>query len=463
MKAPVYITLITFVIALLSGCSRKDTLPEPYPTDSLGKINRWILDSMRQFYYWSDQIPARPDYSLSPDRFFTSLLSTRDRFSHISGPGIPAPGNSYFTYGFQYAFIQVPGYMQYIGVMTFINTNGAAYHAGFKRGSYFIKVNGSPITAQNIEALNKVLNNPGNITLTPARYNNNTWEAGEDTTLYRGYAAENAVYYTRVFTGNNIKTGYLYYSSFNESYDGALLEAFGKLKREGVKELILDLRYNAGGSVASCAKLAAMIAGRLTGSEIFAIYEGNRQEGKRARTLQQVLNTSGNTAGKQYQQLQAQQLNLNRIFIITTAATVSAAEMLVNNLKPFLEVIQIGETTTGKDEASFTITDLRVPKQVEWTLQPIVYKLFNKNGEGNYAGGISPRYPVAELAVLPLGQVGANGDALVHKALELIYGQGYAGDPEDLRQMARHPRIQGKPVFSSAAAQAAVAAPVTIR
>lgn len=453
---------ITFILLSLSACSKKDVLPEPYPTDSLGRINRWILDSMRRFYYWSDAIPVSPDHTQSPDQFFKNLLSASDRFSHISGPDVPSATNSYFTYGFHYAFMQVPGETGYIGVMTFVNRNGAAANAGCERGTYFIKVNGASIHSQNIDQVNQLLNDRGNITITTASYTDSGWIADKEIQLSPGYAGENAVYYTRIFNGNNIKTGYLYYTSFNESYDANLLEAFAKFRQAGVKELIVDLRYNAGGSVATCAKLSALIARNLTAGEVFAIYEGNRHEGKRSRTLQQVLNTSGSAAGRQFAQLQAAQVSISRVFILTTAATVSSAEMTINNLKPFLQVVQIGETTTGKDEASFTITDQRIPKQVDWVLQPIVYKLFNKSGQGGYSQGIAPQYAVTETASLPLGAIGTNADALVHKALELIYGPGFTGDPEDLRERSQHPAINASAIYRSAVEQAVKAAPVVV-
>ncbi|GEP94267.1 peptidase S41 [Chitinophaga cymbidii] len=436
-------------------------MPEPYPTDSLGRINRWTLDSMRRFYYWNEQIPAKPDHSLSPELFFQSLLSPSDRFSHISGPHVPAATNSYFTFGFHYAFLQAPGYDHYIGVVTFVNINGAADRAGLARGSYFIKVNGRPIDAQHLAAINREMNEKGSLTLTTTTFHNDVWEPGADIQLNPGYARENSVYYTRIYNNGATKTGYLYYTSFDESFDGSLLEAFRKFRDAGVSELILDLRYNAGGSVASSAKLAALIARQLNAGEVYAIYEGNRTEGRRPRTLQAVLNTSGSAAGRQYSDLQPYQLSINRLFVLTTHATVSAAELVVNNLKPFLNLVQIGETTAGKDEASFTITDQRSPREVEWTLQPIVYKLFNKNGEGGYSAGITPQHAVSEMSALPLGAIGAGDDALTGKALEIIYGPGFSGLPADLRR-APHRRISVKPVYQSVTGQAARAAPVSV-
>jgi C-terminal processing protease CtpA/Prc len=435
---------------VMFSCGKKDVVvPDPYPTDSLGRIDRWILDSMRRYYYWSGEITSQPDYSLSPGPFFTHLLSAKDRFSWISnGADVKAPSNSYFTYGFHYAFVQVAGIDGYLGVITAVNTNGPADRAGLQRGSYFSKVNGVSVNAANLTSINTQLKTGTRITLTGVTYNNG-WQEGSNTVLSAGFAGESAVYYTRSYIANGITTGYLYYSSFDENYDAQLLAAFGKLKAAQVSELILDLRYNAGGSVASSAKLAAMVARTLTAGDTYAVYQGNSQEGRKSRTLQQVLNTAANATGRQYAALQEKALSLQRVFILTTRGTVSAAELVANNLKPFIPVTRIGETTAGKNEASFLISDYRVPRRVYWQMEPTIYKLFNKNNEGNYEAGLVPQYPVAELEQLPLGAIGSAEDPLVYKALQLIYGAGLPDHFTNLRAI-KQPVIPALPVYRSA-------------
>lgn len=420
----------------------------PYPTDSIGRINRWISDSLTRYYYWSDEIPGKPDQTLPPDAFFKSLLSSSDRFSWVSnGLDIIPPSNSYFTYGFHYAFVQVAGYDGLIGVVTDINKGGAADGAGLRRGSYFLAVNGEKVTSQNMETANGWLKTPSYVRITPATYDGNAWKSAAEIELSAGYVFEDPVRFTRTFVAGGIKTGYLYYTSFDENYDDRLVPAMDKLKQAGITELILDIRYNAGGSVASSAKLAALISNKLAATETYAIYGGNRFEGKRGRSLQEVLNTSGNAAGRRYEDLKGHQLSLSRIFILTTGGTVSAAELIVNNLKPFLQVVQIGETTRGKNEAGFVIADYRNPPQVTWTMEPTVYKLFNKNNEGNYENGLVPQYIVPEMAQLPLGDLGTSGDPLVKKALEIIYGSAGPGNYTELR-VSQKP-IEAKPVYRS--------------
>ncbi|HEY0612275.1 MAG TPA: S41 family peptidase [Chitinophaga sp.] len=462
MKPPrIIISLITVVV--LAGSCKKDGDGEYYPTDSIGKINKWMLDSMRQFYYWNDAIPKSPNYSLQPEAFYKSLLYKDDRFSAIVNTLDPAPPNSsFYRFGFHFAFVQVAGYANYIGVITFVMPFSPAAALGLQRGTCFLQVDGQPVTAQNVAAtLERMQSSALSLQLTLATQENNTWTPGNTVSINTGLFGENPIYYTRSFTAVGKKTGYLFYNYFHETFDADLMTAIDKLKRAGVSELILDLRYNLGGSVASSAKLAAMIADKLGRNSVYAIYEGNRRLGRRGRTLQEVLQTSGSNAGKNYDDLQSVSLHLGRVFILTTKATASAAELIINNLRPYLEVIQIGETTTGKDEASFLITDLRNPKQVAWELHPIVYKLFNSNNQGGYNQGLAPAYQVSELATLPLSPVGQASDPLIHQALELIYGSNIPGAPTDLRQ--RRFAAPCTPIFNSAATLARSMPPASVQ
>ncbi|RYD88666.1 MAG: peptidase S41, partial [Sphingobacteriales bacterium] len=115
-------------------------------------------------------------------------------------------------------------------------------------------------------------------------------------------------------------------------------------------------------------------------------------------------------------------LNLSRLYILTTAATASAAELMINNLRPYMSIIHIGETTRGKDEASITISDRRGTKRVDWVMYPIVYKLYNATGNGNYSTGIVPDRSMIESANLPLQSFGNAADPMINYAIGLING-----------------------------------------
>src|SRR5690606_23347214 len=109
--------------------------------------------------------------------------------------------------------------------------------------------------------------------------------------------------------------------------------------------------------------------------------------------------------------------------IIATNYSASASELVINNLRPFLsdaDVIHIGETTVGKNEGSITIVDERKPRQIEWGIQPIVVKLANKAGFGDYPDGLDPQYEIDEWAYIPWAPIGSMDDPLLAKAISLI-------------------------------------------
>ncbi|MNE47611.1 hypothetical protein D3C80_1420230 [compost metagenome] len=110
---------------------------------------------------------------------------------------------------------------------------------------------------------------------------------------------------------------------------------------------------------------------------------------------------------------------LTKVYIIATKNTASAAEVVINNLKPYIEVIHIGENTFGKDVGSFGIQDQRPAKRIEWVLYPIVYKISNANNIGGYSNGLIADDKMDENLSLPLKEIGNPEEPLLNRALQL--------------------------------------------
>jgi C-terminal processing protease CtpA/Prc len=421
-KLIIYALLLLAIVAD-TACSKKDT---PYiPTDSLGKLNKWVYDSMQLYYYWTAEMPANPDYSLPAQDFFKQLLSSKDRFSYISNRSNIGPVKTTTElYGFHYTLTPNPfNNQKLVGIITCVAPGSNASNIGLKRGIMFTKVNDQTITPENRGAITQALQ-ASTAMLQLAGFNNDRTALVDSAraTLQATAFTQKSVYATKIFESNGIKTGYLAYYFCLEKDDGAVLQNIQKLKQQGVSECILDLRYNPGGSVASATKLAAMLAGNFNPANIFITYRGNRHGGTVKQSFQNAIAFSGNASGKNMTDLQSANLHLTRLFILTSPETASAAELLTHNLRPYTQVIQIGETTFGKDEASFTIEDKRNPRQIEWLIAPIVYKIADGQGKGDYSTGLVPDHVVVETSKLPLLPIGEPGDLPVDKALTLIYG-----------------------------------------
>ena len=72
---------------------------------------------------------------------------------------------------------------------------------------------------------------------------------GKTLALTKTNLAENPISIKKIIPNGAHKIGYLMYNGFYPSYDLELNDAFGYFKSEGVTDLVLDLRYNGGGSV----------------------------------------------------------------------------------------------------------------------------------------------------------------------------------------------------------------------
>ncbi|MBC9931248.1 S41 family peptidase [Chitinophaga qingshengii] len=417
-------------IVLIAACRKKEDIsPAPTGPVTQQEINNWVLDSMRYFYLWNDQLPANPDKSADPFTFFSSIKNISDRFSLLYNPEDPATyaHDIRSKYGIDFSIISWPQRPEGVmGVIKLVVPGSYAAAAGLKRGSYFTRINETSLTADNAAGLSEQLRTATTGTLTPATVTGNNIIENIPVQLQGKQIVVNPVYTSAVVSTTPHKTGYIFYNAFIDGYNTNLLETFSKLKSQGITELIIDIRYNTGGSLAAAAMLTALIAPDITENNVFVQYSGNSRLGSRTLNFATALSVPENADPVSFGALQSARLQLPRVFLLTGSQTVSAAELLINNLKPYTKVIQIGETTVGKDKGAVIVKDMRSPRRIPWVLQPITYRLSNASGNGNYTQGIAPQYPVDEMSSLPLLPLGDASDPLIAKALAIISGGGRA-------------------------------------
>ncbi|HEY9258233.1 S41 family peptidase, partial [Chitinophaga sp.] len=414
-------------LAVLIACRKKDD-PPAVPTGPVtqSEINQWILDSMHVFYLWNDQLPGQANESLEPQAFFNGIKSNEDKFSLIYNPTDPATIKSdmLYKYGVDFSIIDWPAATGgVIGVVKLVVPGSYAAAGGLKRGDYFTRINETLLTTANSTTLPEQLRiaaDGGSIT--PAVIKNNAITEGPLVQLHPGKTTENPVYKSIVINSGNKKVGYLFYNAFTDGHNNYLLSAFQDFKTKGINDLVIDLRYNVGGSLAAAAMMTAMIAPGITEKSIFVKYSGNNKMGTRTLDFATTLSVPETGGAIAFSSLLAGQLKLPRVFIISGRQTVSAAELLINNLKPYTQVIQIGQTTVGKDKGAVIVYDMRTPQRIPWIIHPLTYRLSNANGAGNYTAGIAPQYPIDEMSQQPLLPLGNTDDLLLAKALSVING-----------------------------------------
>ncbi|AKK73929.1 peptidase S41 [Chryseobacterium gallinarum] len=410
-----FVIIFTFLIA----CTNNDESVPVFPEGSTESVNVWVQDSMKRYYYWADQMPAKPDYRLPVKDFFKSLLSPQDRFSFIvnTADASSYPRSIRNMYGFDYTVIQQSN-GNVITVVKLVLKNSPAFNAGLERGMIITKINGTSVTAANAEAMASSMKELTILNLTVGSWKNGSVADEKEIKIYYGFSMEQPLL-SKIFDKNGKKTGYLYIYDFPDGMTSTLYQKFAEFKGAGVQELILDLRYNYGGSVSSAAALCSLIPSGITSASPFIIFKGNKNGGEVKRTFAQQI--AYDPKALDFNTLRANALGLGKVYILTSNSTASAAEIIINNLKPYIQVIQIGDVTLGKDMAGFTVEDKRKPRKISWQIHPVIYKVFNAGGAGEYHDGISPQIAVSEYSDLPLLPLGDPGETLISTALDNVY------------------------------------------
>jgi carboxyl-terminal processing protease len=440
------------VFAFIIGCNKSDDTPVT-PTNidfSQVEIQDFIWEGMNFYYLWKDNVPdlanTKDDNKESyfnylksypdPDNFFESLIYNRqntDKWSWIVDDYValekeiigirPSNGVKFKLY------LTCEGCSSIIGVVRYILPYSDASNKDVKRGYVFNAINGVQLTVDNYSSLlaqNTYVMNFADFDGT------NYVSNGKSVPLTKAEYPENPVFITKTFEIGGKKIGYLMYNSFTSTYDQQLNAAFGQLKAEGATDLILDLRYNSGGSVQTSVYLASMITGQFNGqlfaeerwnTELQSWFEANHPDWIVNNFEDEITKTdsNGNTIKEPINIL-----NLNRVFVITTGSSASASELIINGLNPYINVVTIGTTTSGKYTGSITLYDsdtfgrngANLNPRHTWAIQPIVLETVNKLG-ANDKDGFEPTIEQVEY-VSEFQELGLVTEPLLAKAIQQI-------------------------------------------
>ncbi|PRD56115.1 peptidase S41 [Sphingobacterium gobiense] len=398
------------LICMLLATSCKKDAPD-FPTGSSEAINGWIYDQMEQYYYWSSALPPAANYNHLPKDFFHSLLVKEDRFSNMMPSGKTDTYGTTLLNTFGFDFMQFKEENATVSLISHVVPGSAGDRLGLQRGDTLQHVNGQLPTENRLSSWLQQATQQTSILLTLAN--------GKTYTLPAAYISQPVIYPSEMFMADrDNRVGYLFLSHFDFSGGYDLLKAIVKLQANGVQELILDLRYNSGGSVAFASFVALALAD-IQPSDVFVHYKGNGRLQDLQETFAQTLARQPDGYSFSASDVRQKGLGLQRLLVLGTGHTASASEMLINNLRPYIEVVHIGGSTYGKDMASTTLT---TPASVVgtvpgWHIVPMIYKIYNAQGQGEYANGLQPQQKKVEHSVLPLYPFGDQHDALVAEAL----------------------------------------------
>ena len=440
-------SLILLFIAIFSlqSCEDQDDVDSPQDL----KVNDFIWKGLNQYYLWQADVPNLADdrfanqealnsflkrYS-DPKDLFEDLLykpeskfpngGAIDRFSWIVDDYTVLEQELQGTSksdGVSFGLGRISQNSDDLfGIVRYILPNSDASLKDIKRGDFFTGVNGTKLTISNYRSLL----NADTYTLNMATFNGSTIAGnGKSVSLTKSVLDENPVFITKVLTLGSHKIGYLMYNGFYANYDLQLNNAFAQLKSEGITDLVLDLRYNGGGSVKTATYLASMITGQFTG-EIFSKQKWNDKINEYFES--EDLELLNNRFTDKIDGTAINSLKLTKVYILTSDGTASASELIINGLAPYISVIQIGEKTVGKNVGSITLYDSEtftkkdVNPSHKYAMQPLVLKIVNKSDFGEYTDGLPPTYEQLEYAS-NMGVLGEQSEPLLNLAISKITG-----------------------------------------
>ena len=306
-----------------------------------------------------------------------------------------------------------------IGYVRYVVAGSNASTKNVSRGDFFYAINGTEMTEENLSSLlaNDIF------TLNFANYAGGSFTPnGINIEFTKTQITINPILVNNIITVGSKKVAYLMYNSFLANFNTELNNAFGQIKSQNVTDLVLDLRYNGGGDVQTATYLASMITGQFDG-QVFGkeIWNPRIQASLNASNPDRLINYFTNNING----VAINNLNLAKVYILTTKSTASASELVINGLKPYVNVIQIGKTTIGKNAGSITLYDSSNFAKTgrssshKYAMQPLTFKVVDKNGFGDYEKGIIPNFELDE-DIANLGILGNQNEPLLKKALDLI-------------------------------------------
>ena len=443
------------LILVFSSCKKSDDEdPNIIRIETDLEIIDFIWKGLNQYYYWQESVinlsdskkESESDYAYflsqnpNPENFFNSLLHPDDNFSWIVDDYVELENMLQgidISDGMEFGLYVECNDQNIFGFVRYIQKDSDAESKGVKRGMVFSNINGTRLTRDNYRDL--LFNNTSSsytIRFSEISYNQNNQCANiipgqEDLTLIKSRIVKNPIHISKIIENEGQKIGYLMYNQFlgvveseGKDYNSELNDAFANFLSKGINDLVIDLRYNPGGRISTSINLASMITGQFN-NQVFAKERWNSKlmnywdENSPESLLNRFTNKLGNNQS-------IFSLNLDRVFVLTSARTASASELLINGLDPYIDVIHIGDFTVGKNQGSITVYDYindsrdKNPNHM-YAMQPIVLKIGNVAGYTDFPDGLEPDIFIKESLLNP-GILGDIEEPLLKIAIDQISG-----------------------------------------
>jgi len=315
-------TLYTLITIFYIGCGGAN-----HPSNN--NYKSFLYNLFQTQYFWADKVPDSIDLDRynSPQEMIDDLrYKPKDRWSMVL---TKQENNNFLTQksgGFGFAPIDINGTI----MVLFVRIGSPADKAGVKRGDIIKTVDNEKASIEKILSYKSKLDTEVEFGI----YRNSTRNNLTISIKVQDYSfkvSDKKILYTP----NRQKVGYFRLDSFTATATEEIDKAFDYFKLENIDKLVVDLRYNGGGSVVTASILLDKFARDRDNQLQFRLrwnneYQNKNEEGR--------FETDDNS------------INLEQIIFLTTQNTASASELVINAMKPYLEddIITIGTKTHGK-------------------------------------------------------------------------------------------------------------------
>ncbi len=367
------------------GCAPAD------PFDDLGgprscevpDQNDWVLSLMQQAYLWNEELPELdPLVYESPAALVADLRVGHDRWSRVSDK---ARSNALFQEGKVVGLgFRTRRDAEDRVVVATVDADTPAAAAGLQRGDVIHAIGG--LATERIdeeERWGEIYgeSEPGvTVDLEVERPDGRVQEVQ----LVKDWISVDVVPETRVLEIDGRPVGYLAFSTFVDTSIAALDQAFADFRRAGVREVVVDVRYNGGGLVKVARHFMHLLVGAVA-------------EGRVAYRIRYNDHFADENDERELMRLPQTLPRVDHVVFITTGSTLSASELLINAVAAHVTVSIVGDTTGGKPVGSrhFDFCDK--------VLAPVTFRVLNADDYGDYYEGLRPTCEAPDDLARPLG------------------------------------------------------------
>jgi C-terminal peptidase prc len=367
MRAVARATGLALVLLAALGVSA-----EAQPTDcSVQGQNQYVRAVLREYYYWYQSLPdPDPNQYPSPEAYLDAVRfrPLDEFFSYVTQEAASDAffsDSQYVGFGFRMHLV-APGDLRIAEAFP----DSPASAAGLERNQRIVAIDGQGVAELDAAGRLDGAFGPSAVGHTVLLRVRNTDGAERELPITKTLVTIPTVAAVRTFEVGGRRIGYVLFHNFVTPSTAALDAAFAQLQQEGASDVVLDLRYNGGGLVSVAQHLADLIGGMRTNGMLMARYVHNDRQSSRNSSL-----FFGDAPAA---------LSAPRLIAITTRASASASELVINALKPYMPVAVVGDNTYGKPVGQY---GFRFCGKI---LYPVAFSIRNASDQGDYFGGFAP-------------------------------------------------------------------------